>query len=200
MNWFARFLKHQRYFDLLWSTHICIYLHIYIFIYMPRARMTSIFEGQPPQTMPFPIKIRAIEMNPGDSIRDQTLSHNSLSWSLNSPLSSGHVNSLTGPQKGHFLAELSGHQPLGFQTPNVRRYLDPKKHTQNTFSGCIWKTRDVSMIFVSGRLVHFFPLFLLLLKIWGWTGWQPGEIGSAAAIQIGQCSDWLLHPKGCRKY
>ena len=23
----------------------------------------------------------------------------------------------------------------------MRRYLDPKKHTQNTFSGCIWKPR-----------------------------------------------------------
>ena len=33
---------------------------IYIYIYIPGTQMTSIFEGQPPKTRPFPIKTRVI--------------------------------------------------------------------------------------------------------------------------------------------
>ncbi len=33
---------------------------IYHYIYIPRAQMTSIFEGQPPKTKPFPIKAGVI--------------------------------------------------------------------------------------------------------------------------------------------
>ena len=32
----------------------------HVYIYIPRTRMTSIFEGQPPKTRPFPIKTRVI--------------------------------------------------------------------------------------------------------------------------------------------
>ena len=33
---------------------------MYLFIYVPRAPMTSIFEGRPSKTRPFPIKTRVI--------------------------------------------------------------------------------------------------------------------------------------------
>ena len=41
-------------FQGLWYTDI----HIYKYIYIPGTQMTSIFEGQPPKTRPFPIKTR----------------------------------------------------------------------------------------------------------------------------------------------
>ena len=37
-----------------------IRIHKYIYIYIPGTQMTSIFEGQPPKTRPFPIKTRVI--------------------------------------------------------------------------------------------------------------------------------------------
>ena len=40
------------------NTHTRI--HIHLEIHMPRTPMTSIFEGQPPETNPFPIKTRVI--------------------------------------------------------------------------------------------------------------------------------------------
>ena len=43
------------------STSIPQHTHIYIlYIYIPRTQLTSIFEGQPSKTRPFPIKTRVI--------------------------------------------------------------------------------------------------------------------------------------------
>ncbi len=44
------------------SPHMCVYgdMFIYIYIYIPRTQITSIFEGQAPKTRPFPIKTRVI--------------------------------------------------------------------------------------------------------------------------------------------
>ena len=39
---------------------IDLYSTVFIYIYIPRTPMTSIFEGQPPKTRPFPIKTRVI--------------------------------------------------------------------------------------------------------------------------------------------
>ena len=45
----ASFVSDIRYY----TVHICLY-------YIPGTEMTSIFEGQPPKTKPFPIKTRVI--------------------------------------------------------------------------------------------------------------------------------------------
>ena len=41
-------------------TYIIYDYDLYIWLYIPRTQLTSIFEGQPSKTMPFPIKTRAM--------------------------------------------------------------------------------------------------------------------------------------------
>ena len=48
------------YIYILGAAHSCECIRKYVYIYIPRTQLTSIFEGQPSKTRPFAIKTRVM--------------------------------------------------------------------------------------------------------------------------------------------